>query len=236
MATFSVFLSHNSLDKPSVRELKRVLAEAGLSGWLDEDELVPGENWQNGLAAGIANSDTAAICFGPAGIGPWEDEEMQALLIRAVKEKRRVIPVLLPGAPVQPEIPLFLGSRTWVDCRSGYTRENLDRLIWGITGVKPGTPPSAASAGVANAAPTAASPSHFSGKDQLAFCDRLGTDWKKLAALLEIAPADQARFERGDEARGIWVWLHNRQQLGRLIPALTTIGRGDLASSLRSGS
>ena len=137
MTNFDVFLSHNSLDKPVVRELKRVLGEAGLSCWLDVDELVPGENWQLGLEAGIRNSVSAAVCFGPAGIGPWEDEEMQTVLIRAVKEKRRVIPVLLPGAPKEPAIPVFLGNRTWVDLRSGLTGENLNRLIWGITGRKP---------------------------------------------------------------------------------------------------
>ena len=134
---FDVFLSHNSQDKPAVCELKRALVEAGLSCWLDVDELVPGENWQPGLEAGIRNSVSAAVCFGPAGIGPWEDEEMQALLTRAVKEKLRVIPVLLPDAPEEPAIPLFLGSRTWIDLRSGLTGEGMNRLIWGITGRKP---------------------------------------------------------------------------------------------------
>jgi hypothetical protein len=36
---FNVFLSHNSKDKPAVRELKRLLVANGLTAWLDEDEL-----------------------------------------------------------------------------------------------------------------------------------------------------------------------------------------------------
>src|SRR5262249_51894474 len=48
-----------------------------------------------------------------------------------------VIPVLLPGAPAKPELPLFLQAFTWVDLRGGLTREGIDRLVWGITGTKP---------------------------------------------------------------------------------------------------
>jgi hypothetical protein len=236
VTTFHVFLSHNSKDKPSIRELKTVLTGAGLTCWLDEDQLIPGENWQPLLEAGIDHSQAAAVCFGPAGIGPWQDEEMQALLIKAVKSKMRVIPVLLPGAPAQPELPLFLIDRTWVDLRQGYSEASIKRLIWGITGSKPeesgivpvpqGPVPSR----------SLASAGHFSGKTRLAFCDRLGSDWQRLAVLLGISPADQARFERGDEARSIWVWLDNRKRLGELIAALDDIGRSDLAELLRSES
>ena len=48
-----------------------------------------------------------------------------------------VIPVLLPGAPEKPKLPLFLKGFTWVDLRGGLTDEGLDLLIWGITGKKP---------------------------------------------------------------------------------------------------
>ena len=48
-----------------------------------------------------------------------------------------VIPVRPPGAPTRPVLPLFLTQFTWVDLRGGLTEEGLDRLEWGITGVKP---------------------------------------------------------------------------------------------------
>jgi hypothetical protein len=54
-----------------------------------------------------------------------------------VKRKLPVIPVLLPGAPQLPELPLFLKAFTWVDLRGGFTDDGLDRLVWGITGQKP---------------------------------------------------------------------------------------------------
>ena len=48
-----------------------------------------------------------------------------------------IIPVLLPGAPDIAKLPLFLEAFTWVDLREGMKKESLDRLEWGITGVKP---------------------------------------------------------------------------------------------------
>ncbi|MFO1428873.1 MAG: hypothetical protein U1F76_01835 [Candidatus Competibacteraceae bacterium] len=84
------------------------------------------------------------------------------------------------------------------------------------------------------AVPAAGSPAtRYSGKTQLEFCRRLGDDWRHLATWLEIPSADQARFERGDEARQLWTWLDNRQRLAELAPALVGIGREDLAELLQ---
>jgi phosphotransferase system HPr-like phosphotransfer protein/mannitol/fructose-specific phosphotransferase system IIA component (Ntr-type) len=132
-----VFLSHNSKDKPVVRELKRRLAAKGLTVWLDEDELRPGIPWQELLEIGIRSSRSVVVVIGKDGLGPWENEEMQAALILAVDNKRPVIPVLMPGAQTMPRLPMFLGIRTWVDLRTDLNDDGVGRLVWGITGAKP---------------------------------------------------------------------------------------------------
>jgi hypothetical protein len=88
------------------------------------------------MEAGIKASGNIAVLVGQDGVGPWEEEEMEGALVLAVKDGRPVIPVLLPGASRQPELPMFLGNRTWVDLREGYTEKGLVKLIWGITGEK----------------------------------------------------------------------------------------------------
>jgi tetratricopeptide (TPR) repeat protein len=135
---FDVFLSHNSQDKPVVREIKRRLAERGVKAWLDVDELQPGIPWQEGLEEAIQVSRSVAVFLGGSGIGPWAQEEMRAALQQAVQDKRPVIPVLLPEAPDGVKVPMFLGNRTWVDLRPDVPDGALDRLVWGITGRKPG--------------------------------------------------------------------------------------------------
>lgn len=139
---FDVFLSHNSEDKPAVKALGTSLKKRGLSVWLDEWELRPGLTWQGSLEDIVSGCKSATVCFGSSGVGPWEEPEMQALLRRFVNDKKTgnvvpIIPVLLPGAPVDVKLPLFLEAFTWVDLRNGLTSDGLERLQWGITGQKP---------------------------------------------------------------------------------------------------
>ncbi len=137
--SFDVFLSHNSQDKPAVRELARALEARGITVWLDEEQLVPGRPWQEALEKVIQTAHTAAVLVGDDGLGPWEIPEMRACLSEFVDRKLPVIPVLLPDAPARPQLPLFLRGFTWVDLRGGLTEASLDRLQWGITG-KPSAP------------------------------------------------------------------------------------------------
>lgn len=134
---FDVFLSHNGKDKAAVREMAAALRARGLRPWLDEDELVPGRPWQEALEAVIARARTAAVLTGNDGLGPWEEMEMRACLAQFVEHRKPVIPVLLPGSPARPNLPLFLTQFTWVDLRDGVVGPGLDRLIWGVTGTRP---------------------------------------------------------------------------------------------------
>lgn len=133
---FDVFLSHNSKDKPAVRELAVALDKRGLRSWLDERELIPGRSWISSLDKTIQSVRSAAVLYGPAGLGPWEEPEMEACLIEFVNRKLPVIPVLLPGAPEKPELPIFLRALTWVDLRNGLSEAGLEKLVWGIRGRK----------------------------------------------------------------------------------------------------
>ena len=136
---FDVFLSHNSKDKPAVRELADALRNRGLRVWLDESELVPGRTWQDAIEEVIKTVGSAAVLVGADGLGPWEIPEMRGCLSECIDRKLPVIPVLLPGAPanVKPALPLFLRTFTWVDLRAGLSQADLDYLVWGITGKKP---------------------------------------------------------------------------------------------------
>jgi tetratricopeptide (TPR) repeat protein len=139
---FDVFLSHNSKDKPAVEAIARLLQrEYHLRCWLDKRNLVPGEPWQERLEDALDASGTVAVFLGPNTISPWENEEMRsALEERAQNNSRRVIPVLLPGAPDSGDlkIPRFLKRLTWVDFRPDlYSKDALYRLYCGIKGKSP---------------------------------------------------------------------------------------------------
>lgn len=136
---YDVFISHSSADKPAVEQLARRLQERGLRPFLDKWHLIPGAPWVPALAQALAESETAAVLFGPAAPAPWRNEEMQLALIRTVRTRAdfRLIPVLLPGASEE-QLDNFIGLRTYIDFREGLDNEaEFERLVAGIQGRAP---------------------------------------------------------------------------------------------------
>ncbi|OBQ22518.1 MAG: hypothetical protein AN488_07605 [Anabaena sp. WA113] len=137
---FDVFLCHNSQDQPAVIEIANQLKANNINPWLDKWHLRPGSSWQDSLEDQIDQIRTAAVFVGNSGLGPWQIEEIKAFLRAFVNRKCPVIPVLLPNAPKEPKLPVFLQGLMWVDFRE-HDPEPLGQLIWGITGIKPDSPP-----------------------------------------------------------------------------------------------
>src|SRR5690242_16275186 len=59
-----VFLCHASEDKPAVRELyQRLAAEPWIDPWLDEENLLPGQNWNLEIHKATREADVVLICL-----------------------------------------------------------------------------------------------------------------------------------------------------------------------------
>ncbi|HYX13802.1 MAG TPA: GUN4 domain-containing protein [Nostoc sp.] len=140
MEKFDVFLCHNSNDKPAVIGIAKQLQQQRIVPWLDIWHLRPGFSWQRALEQQIDQIGAAAVFVGGSGFGPWQSQEIDAFLREFVNRQCPVIPVLLPDAPQEPKLPVFLQGLMWVDFRLQYP-EPLGQLMWGITGEKPGTTP-----------------------------------------------------------------------------------------------
>jgi hypothetical protein len=133
---FDVFISHSSVDKPWVIELKEALEGRGIKVWLDNDEIRPGEKIAKALERGIEASRSVALVVSPESMkSGWVREEYDRAL-ELEKAKRQpilLIPIILRTA----KVPGFLSTRRWVDFRDENTfKENVDKVIWGITGRK----------------------------------------------------------------------------------------------------
>jgi WD40 repeat protein len=139
---YDVFLSHRRGDKPAVEELARRLVRKGIEPWLDKWHLIPGTPWQEAIEKALSECTSVAVCIGPGGTGPWQDEEIRAAISQRVQDRGfRVIPVLLPGARREEigPLPAFLAATTWVEFRDTLDDEEaLHRLVSGILGNTPG--------------------------------------------------------------------------------------------------
>ena len=57
-----VFLCHASQDKPIVRELyQRLLAEGWIDPWLDEEKLLPGQDWDAEIEKAVEDADGVIV-------------------------------------------------------------------------------------------------------------------------------------------------------------------------------
>ncbi|MCQ3938113.1 MAG: hypothetical protein DPW18_13850 [Chloroflexi bacterium] len=59
-----VFLCHASQDKPVVRELyQRLNTEDWIDPWLDEEKLLPGQDWEMEIEKAVEITDAVIVCI-----------------------------------------------------------------------------------------------------------------------------------------------------------------------------
>src|SRR5437016_8182520 len=63
-----IFLCHASEDKPKVRDLRVRLKKDGFEPWLDENELLPGQDWQIEIFAAVATCNVFLACLSQSSV------------------------------------------------------------------------------------------------------------------------------------------------------------------------
>ena len=127
MSHFDVFLSYSHHYAEWVEALARRLEDdRGFRVWLDRWNLIPGQSWQQGMAQGLNQANTCAVCLGEKTPRGWFRQEIEkALDYQTRNDNFRVIPILLRDVPEDTTdvIPPFLNLRTWADFREGRDTE-----------------------------------------------------------------------------------------------------------------
>ncbi len=239
-----VFVSYGHQDRAYLSEDNLLgflhgLARDHIEFWTDR-QIRPGELWDEVIKSNIQSADIALVLVSQDFL---DSEYCQNVEIRSfLAHKKHLFPVIL--SPCDWRRHDWLASRQFLPGGDETIEEHYQdngrrkRLFLDIrerlrerAELIRQTAPAATPPPNPSRVPRPGR-SSYSGKAKLAVCERLGADWKKLADRLEIPPSEQARFEHGDEGRGIWVWLQNRAELGRLSKALGEIERDDLAAVL----
>ena len=63
-----VFLCHASADKKAVRELHQRLGKRGFAPWLDEEDLLGGQDWRLQIRQAVEASDIVLVCLSQKSI------------------------------------------------------------------------------------------------------------------------------------------------------------------------
>ena len=61
VSKLKVFICHASSDKPAARELYQRLKAEGFAPWLDEEDLLPGQNWKRVIPRAVAESHVPGV-------------------------------------------------------------------------------------------------------------------------------------------------------------------------------
>lgn len=121
----TVFLCHSSGDKPKIRELYKRLRNDGFAPWLDEEELVPGQDWNHEITKAVRSSHVVVVCLSTSSAAKtgYVQKEIKYALDIADEQPEGTI-FLIPLKLEEREVPSRLQRWQWVKLfeESGYER------------------------------------------------------------------------------------------------------------------
>lgn len=123
---FDVFLSHNSADKPRVRQIAERLRVAGARVWFDEWSIKYGEDIYLKIEEGLQKSRVLVLCLSQAALNSnWVALERGTVLFRDPTNKhRRFIPIKLSEC----DLPDTIRRYKFVDYRRS-TEQSFQELL-----------------------------------------------------------------------------------------------------------
>jgi hypothetical protein len=120
-----VFLCHSSDDKQEVRRLYQRLLSDGFDPWLDEEKLLPGQEWEHEITKAVRHSDVVIVCLSTGSINKngYVQKEIRYALDVADEQREGTI-FLIPLRLEECESPVRLRRWHWVDLfeDKGYER------------------------------------------------------------------------------------------------------------------
>ncbi len=112
-----VFLCHSKVDKDTVRELySRLGSEGFIEPWFDEEDIVPGQNWQREIASAVRKSHCVLVCLSKRAFdrSGYVNKEIGFALDAADQQPDGTI-FLIPARLDECDVPERLSPYQWVN-------------------------------------------------------------------------------------------------------------------------
>jgi hypothetical protein len=109
-----VFLSHAHSDKEQVRRLANALRAEGITCWLDEEQIRPGDSIPQKIENGLQRSKRVAVCLSRAfSASRWVRAEYGPFIADEISRDAgaRVIPVVLDDQLDDQSVPMLLRAK-----------------------------------------------------------------------------------------------------------------------------
>lgn len=125
---FSVFISHNYMDKPLARKISAALNNYGIETWIDESEIKIGDSLIAKIRAGIDNVDYIIALISKYSVeSEWVLKELDIAMNKEIEGKKVVVLPILAG---KCELPGFLKGKLYLDMSTNRNfSKNLPQLL-----------------------------------------------------------------------------------------------------------
>jgi hypothetical protein len=124
--TLRVFLCHASTDKGRVRQLSAQLRKVGIDPWLDEEKLLPGQDWRMEIAKALRDTHAVVVCLSQQSVtraGYVQKEIVSALDIADEQPEGAIF--IVPVKLEECDVPQRLSRWHWVHL----DEKGFDRLV-----------------------------------------------------------------------------------------------------------
>lgn len=127
----NIFLSYASQDKPVVRELScRLVGEGWIDTWLDEKNLLPGQDWRLNILDAVESCDIVIVCLSNSSVSKegYVQKELRYAQEIALEKPEETI-YLIPLRLDECNVPRGLRFYQWVDYFAEKKDESYKALI-----------------------------------------------------------------------------------------------------------
>lgn len=116
-----IFLCHASEDKRPVRDLYERLRAGGFAPWLDEVDILPGQEWEREIPRAVRDSDVVIVCLSQAAVSKsgYINKELGFALNVADEQPEGAI-YIIPLRLEMCDVPARLSRWQWVDLFEDY--------------------------------------------------------------------------------------------------------------------
>ena len=120
-----VFLCHSATDKVPVRSLFSKLKGEGFDPWLDEEKLLPGQDWELEISNAVRSTDVVVVCLSNTAVAKagYVHKEIKYALDIAERQPEGTI-FIIPVKLEVCDVPDRLSKWHWVEllAHSGYEK------------------------------------------------------------------------------------------------------------------
>ncbi len=127
----TVFICHASEDKPAARHLHKRLKADGFRPWMDEVDLLPGQDWELEIRLAVRRSDVVLVCLSARSVAKtgFVQREIK-IALDAAEERPEGTIYIIPARLDECQLPERLAKWQRVDTYASDGYERLCQALW----------------------------------------------------------------------------------------------------------